>query len=104
MDQDYKITTTGSSTQTSIINAPLLSKQPVTAEFRFGASLHQAELFKYKMTHMIRNEQLVRAKWEIEWQSAEQSQKANAYLYELLGNKVNYKIIPVKITIKKYTE
>lgn len=88
IEQDFKITTTGSSTQTSIINAPILSGLEVTAENRFGASLQQVELFRHKMTHLVRNEQLVRAKWEIEWQSMEQSKKANAYLYELLGNKV----------------
>ena len=88
IEHDFKITTTGSTTQTSIINAPILSAAPVTAENRFGASLQQVELFRHKMTHLVRNEQLVRAKWEIEWQSLEQSKKANAYLYELLGNKV----------------
>ena len=46
------------------------------------------ELFRYKLTHLVRNEQLVRAKWEIEWQTPDQTLKANAYLYELLGNKV----------------
>ena len=81
------------------IQAPLLSRLTVSAEHRFGASLQLIENFRYRIEHTIRNEQIVRAKWEIEWQTPEQSQKANAYIYELLGNKV--RIISNGIILKE---
>ena len=66
---------------------PILGNQTVTAENRFGISLQQIEAFRYRITHTIRNEQMVCAKWEVEWQDEIQSQKANAFLYEVLANK-----------------
>ena len=59
----------------------------VFEETRFGASLQKMKHFEYKLTRTIRNDQVVRTKYEIEWQSPEQSQKANKFLYELLANR-----------------
>ena len=43
--------------------------------------------FEYKLTRTIRNGQVVRSKYEIEWQTTEQSQRANKFLYEVLANR-----------------
>ena len=59
----------------------------VTEENRFGVSLQQVKAFVYRMTHTIRNGQAVRPKYEVEWQTQEQSQRANAFLYEVLNNR-----------------
>ena len=66
---------------------PLLDSAPCTEENRFGVSLQQIRAFIYRMTHTIRNGQAVRPKYEVEWQTPEQSQKANAFLYEVLNNR-----------------
>ena len=66
---------------------PLLANSALLPENRFGISLQLSEAFKYRMIHTVRNQQAVRARYEIEWQTAEQSQKANAFLYEILNNK-----------------
>ena len=65
----------------------LLGPAPVADENRFGVSLQHIKAFVYRMTHTIRNGQAVRPKYEIEWQTIEQSQKANAFLYDVLNNK-----------------
>ena len=67
---------------------PILSELPVTPEDRFGVSLNEINGFRYKLTHLVRNQQLVRAKWEVEWQTAEQSEKARQFLLQVLNNKV----------------
>ena len=71
---------------------PILSEHPVSTEDRFGVSLHDINAFKYKLTHLVINQQRVRAKWEVEWQTAEQSEKAKNFLQQVLVNKV--KILP----------
>ena len=67
---------------------PILSELPVSAEDRFGVSLNDINAFKYKLTHLVINQQRVRAKWEVEWQTAEQSEKARTFLLQVLANKV----------------
>ena len=66
---------------------PLLGTTPIDDENRFGVSLQHVKAFVYRMTHTIRNGQAVRPRYEIEWQTAEQSQKANAFLYDILNNR-----------------
>ena len=46
--------------------------------------------FKDSILRTKRNGQTVRGKWEIEWQSTDQSQKANTFLREIISYKVNY--------------
>ena len=68
---------------------PILSQQPVSPEDRFGVSLNDINAFRYKLTHLKRNDQLVRAKWELEWQTQEESKKARSFLHQVLANKVS---------------
>ena len=75
------------SAQKCCFQSPIASSQPVTDENRFGASLQVANAFRYRLTHTIRNEKIVRARWEVEWQTPLQSAKANAFLYEIMANK-----------------
>ena len=67
---------------------PILSELVVTPEDRFGVSLNDINAFRYKLTHLVRNKQLVRPKWEVEWQTSEQSDKARKFLHQVLANKV----------------
>ena len=67
---------------------PILSELGVTPEDRFGVSLNDINAFRYKLTHLVRNKQLVRPKWEVEWQTAEQSEHARKFLIQVLTNKV----------------
>ena len=67
---------------------PIISELAVTPEDRFGVSLNDINAFRYKLTHMVRNKQLVRPKWEVEWQTAEQSEQARKFLKQVLANKV----------------
>ena len=78
--------------QKCIFKAPLLSTAKVSPENRFGASLNLINNFRTTLLNTKRNNQLVRAKWEVEWQSTDQSQKANAFLREIISYKVN--IVP----------
>ena len=71
------------------VHLPILSELPVTLEDRFGVSMNDINGFRYKLTHLVRNQQLVRAKWEVEWQTAEQSEKARKFLLQVLNNKVS---------------
>ena len=66
---------------------PILSQTPISEDNRFGTSAKLTDAFIYRLTHTIRNEQAVRAKWEVEWQSPEESRKANLFLHENLANK-----------------
>lgn len=91
INHDFVLEIGGTETKEVHVRAPIMSRQEVTAANRYGVSLQLIDHFKYRLTHTIRNEQIVRAKWEIEWQTPEQSQKANAYLYELLNNRVSEK-------------
>ena len=68
---------------------PILSELVVTPEDRFGVSLNEINGFRYKLTRLVRNKQLVRAKWEVEWQTPEQSEKARIFLHQVLANKVS---------------
>ena len=68
---------------------PIMSELTVTPEDRFGVSLNDINAFRYKLTHLVRNKQLVRTKWEVEWQTAEQSSKARNFLRQVLANKVS---------------
>lgn len=65
----------------------LISSLPATAENRFGASLELINEFRDKLLSATRNSQLIRARWEIEWQTEDQSTKANHFLRETLANK-----------------
>ena len=67
---------------------PILSELVVTPEDRFGVSLNDINAFRYKLTHLVKNKQLVRAKWEVEWHTPEQSDKARIFLNQVLANKV----------------
>ena len=69
---------------------PILSELPVTPEDRFGVSLNDINGFRYKLTRLVRSQQLVRAKWEVEWHTPEQSEKARIFLLQILANKVSY--------------
>ena len=91
MTHEYVLDIGGAEKKEVRFRAPIMSSQEVTAANRYGVSLQLIDHFKYRLTHTIRNEQIVRARWEIEWQTPEQSQKANAYLYELLNNRVSEK-------------
>ena len=71
------------------IMAPILSELAVTPEDRFGVSLNDINAFRYKLTHLVRNNQPVRTKWEVEWQTSEQSGKARNFLRQVLANKVS---------------
>ena len=75
------------SSQKCTFQASILSQKAVFPENRFGISLQLCESFKYRMIHTVRNQQAVRARYEIEWQTAEQSQKANQFLYGVISNK-----------------
>ena len=75
------------SSQKCEFHLSLLGPSPITEENRFGVSLQHIKAIVYRMTHTIRNGQAVRPKYEIEWQTIEQSQKANAFLYDILNNK-----------------
>ena len=75
------------SSQKCTFQLPLLSPTEVTEENRFGVNLQHVKSFIYRMTHTIRNGQAVRPKYEIEWQSPEQSQRANAFLYDVLNDR-----------------
>ena len=66
---------------------PILSGATVTEENRFGFSLQQIKTFRYKLLSLKRNGQPVRARWEVEWQTTEQSNHTNKFLYEILANK-----------------
>ena len=66
---------------------PIISKMPATAENRFGSSLDLINSFKEKLLSATRNSQPIRARWEIEWQTTEQSSKANHFLRESLANR-----------------
>lgn len=67
---------------------PILSELSVTPEDRFGVSLNDINGFRHKLTRLVRSKQLVRAKWEVEWQTPEQSAKARKFLHQVLANKV----------------
>ena len=67
--------------------APILCDLPVTTENRYGASLDLINSFKEKLLTATRGGQLIRARWEIEWQTEEESAKANLFLRESLANK-----------------
>ena len=71
------------------METPILSTRPITPENRFGASLNLIHAFKDHLLRTTRNGQQVRAKWEIEWQSADQSKKANVFLRESISYKVS---------------
>ena len=66
---------------------PTLGSQPINEENRFGVSLQLIQSFKYRLTHTIRNEQAVRARWEVEWHTEEQSRMAKRFLHEIIANK-----------------
>ena len=66
---------------------PILGTKPIEPENRFGVSLQYIQSFKYRLTHTIRNEQAVRTKWEVEWQTEEQSKMAKRFLHEVIANK-----------------
>ena len=71
---------------------PILSELSVAPEDRFGVSLNDINAFRYKLTHLVKNQQLVRSQWEVEWQTAEQSGKAKNFLRQVLANKVSHVI------------
>ena len=73
--------------QKCTFDTPIMSSLPATAENRFGASLDLINQFREKLLTATRNSQLIRARWEIEWQTEEQSSKANHFLRECLANK-----------------
>ena len=75
--------------QKCTFDSSILTILPVTAENRFGASLDLINSFRDKLLSATRNGQLIRARWEIEWQSEEVSSKANQFLREALANKVS---------------
>ena len=70
-----------------VVSLPIMSGLSVTPEDRFGVSLNDINGFKYKLTHLVLNQQRVRAKWEVEWQTPEQFQKARKFLLQVLANK-----------------
>ena len=89
---DFQLTTFGKSQLCSFQRSILAvgkGSEPaqVFDETRFGASLQKMKHFEYKLLRTIRNDQLVRTKYEIEWQTPEQSLKANKFLYEILANR-----------------
>lgn len=69
-------------------------------EDRFGASLVKMQHFEYKLLRTIRNDQQVRTKYEIEWQTPEQSQKANQFLYEVLANRSTLQNVTARTEIR----
>ena len=69
--------------------APILSTRQITKDNRFGASLNLIHVFKDNLLRTKRNGLPVRGKWEIEWQSADQSKKANMFLREIISYKVS---------------
>ena len=75
------------SSQVCHFDWPIRSMKPITEDNRFGTSRTLTESFVYRLTHTIRNDQAVRAKWEVEWQTPEESRKANLFLHENLANK-----------------
>ena len=52
------------------------------------------------MLRTIRNGQQVRTKYEIEWQTPEQSQKANQFLYEVLANRSTLQNVTARTEIR----
>ena len=89
--------------QKCTFDSSILTILPVTAENRFGASLDLINSFRDKLLSATRNGQLIRARWEIEWQSEEVSSKANQFLREALANKVSDIDVSILKYIKPYT-
>ena len=86
--QDLEIFTFVKPPQKVNFKAQILSAKPVTKDNRFGASMNLIHAFKDHLLRTKRNGQTIRGKWEIEWQSTDQSQKANAFLREIISYKV----------------
>ena len=72
-----------------VLTTPILSPVPVNETNRFGHNLNEIKAFKNLLTNLHRNGRPVRARYEVEWQTTEQSNKANEFLYHLLANKVS---------------
>ena len=81
-----------------VFEAPILSTRPVTKDNRFGASLNLINMFKNNLLHTTRNGLPVRGKWEIEWQSTDQSNKANMFLREIISYKVSHELIVLRLS------
>ena len=69
--------------------APLIPTRTASDEERFGASRRMINEFRHKLLNMRRYGVQVRAKYELETQTPDQLEKARAFIFETLTNKVS---------------